>query len=86
MEMKMGDQVWLEGKNLQVIGSRKLLPKWYGPFTILEQIEQVAYQLELPASMNVTGSWNKASSYASWTGVSSGTGQKSVCLIASLYD
>jgi hypothetical protein len=26
----------------------------------------------------VTGSWNKASLYALWTGVSSGTGQKEV--------
>jgi hypothetical protein len=52
-EMKVEDQVWLEGKNLQIIGSRKLLPKWYRPFTILEQIGQVAYRLELPASMKV---------------------------------
>jgi hypothetical protein len=51
--MKVGEQVWLEGKNLQVKGSRKLLPKWYRPFIILEQIGQVAYQLELPASMKV---------------------------------
>jgi hypothetical protein len=34
----------------------------------------------------VTGSWNEASLYASWTRVSSGTGQKGICLIASLYD
>jgi hypothetical protein len=27
MEMKVGEQIWLEGKNLQVRGSRKLLPK-----------------------------------------------------------
>jgi hypothetical protein len=53
MEMKVRDQVWLEGKNLQVTGSRKLLPKQYRPFTILEQIRQVVYQLELPASMKV---------------------------------
>jgi hypothetical protein len=51
--MKVGEQVWLEGKNLQVTGSRKLLPKWYGPFTILEQIGQVVYQLKLPTSMKV---------------------------------
>jgi hypothetical protein len=37
MKMKVGDQVWLEGKDLQVIGSRKLLPKWYGPFVIMDQ-------------------------------------------------
>jgi hypothetical protein len=35
-EMKTGDQVWLEGKNLHVKGTCKLLPKQYGPFTITE--------------------------------------------------
>jgi hypothetical protein len=36
-------------------------------------------------SGDVTSSWNEASLYALWTGVSSGTGQ-SICLIASLYN
>ncbi len=36
MEMKTGDQVWLEGKNLHITGTHKLLPKRYGPFTIME--------------------------------------------------
>ena len=51
--MKVGDKVWLEGKNLSVIGSRKLLPRRYGPFTIKQQIGQVAYKLELPSCMKI---------------------------------
>ena len=31
-KMMTGDKVWLEGKNLHVTGTRKLLPKRYGPF------------------------------------------------------
>ncbi len=36
MEMKTGNKVWLEGKNLHVIGTHKLLPQRYRPFTIME--------------------------------------------------
>ena len=52
-EMKVGDQVWLEGKNLPVTGSRKLHPKRHGPFPIKERIRQVAYRLELPSKMKI---------------------------------
>ena len=52
-EMKVGDKVWLEGKNLSVTGSRKLLPQQYGPFTIKQQVGQVAYRLELPLRMKI---------------------------------
>ena len=51
--MKEGDQVWLEGKNLHVKGTRKLLPKQYEPFTIKEKIGMVAYRLDLPPSMKI---------------------------------
>jgi hypothetical protein len=51
--MNDGDQVWLEGKNLHVRGTRKLLPKRYGPFTIKEKIGKVAYRLNLPANMRI---------------------------------
>jgi hypothetical protein len=43
MEMKVKDLVWLEGRNLHVRGSRKLLPKRYGPFKITDKIGPVAY-------------------------------------------
>ncbi len=53
MEMKTGDKVWLEGKNLHIIGACKLLPKRYGPFTITKRNGPVAYKLELPPSMKI---------------------------------
>jgi hypothetical protein len=48
-----GDDVWLEVKNLVVKGSRKLLPKRYGPFKVLKCIGMVAYRLKLPPTMKV---------------------------------
>ena len=53
MEMKVGDRVWLEGKNLAVTGHRKLSPKRYGPFTITEWIGTVTYRLDLPTTMKI---------------------------------
>jgi len=44
-EMKVGDQVWLESRNLSITGNKKLSPKWYGPFPITRQISPVAFQL-----------------------------------------
>ena len=52
-EMKVGDRVWLEGKNLAIMGHRKLSPKRFRPFTITEQIGAVAYQLDLPTTMKI---------------------------------
>jgi hypothetical protein len=51
--MKVEDLVWLEGRNLRVRGSRKLLPKRYGPFKITEKIGPVAYRLDLPVNMKI---------------------------------
>jgi hypothetical protein len=53
MEMKVGQEVWLEGKNLHVIGSKKLSPKCYGPFKIMEQIRSSAFKLDLPTNMRI---------------------------------
>jgi hypothetical protein len=52
-EMKEGDQVWLEGRNLALKGTCKLLPKRYGPFKITKKIGTVAYKLGLPPSMKI---------------------------------
>ena len=52
-EMKKGDQVWLEGRNLSISGNKKLSPKRYGPFPITEKIGSVAYRLQLPPSMKI---------------------------------
>ena len=45
--------MWLEGKNLSIKGTHKLLPKRYGPFSIIKKIGNVAYQLDLPTSMKI---------------------------------
>ena len=32
-------------------GSRKLLPKWIGPFKVIEQVNPVAFKLEMPETL-----------------------------------
>lgn len=51
----VGQQVLLSTKNLtlKMIGSAKLMPKYVGPFTIVKQINPVAYKLKLPPSMKI---------------------------------
>jgi len=53
MEIKEGDQVWLEGHNLSIAGNRKLSPKWYGPFKVTQKISPVAMWLALPLLMKI---------------------------------
>jgi hypothetical protein len=53
MEIKVGQEVWLEGKNLHVIGSKKLNPRRYSPFKIMEQIGSSTFKLDLPANMRI---------------------------------
>ena len=44
-----GDKVWLSSRNFQwKAGSRKLAPKWLGPFPVQEVLGPVSYKLELP--------------------------------------
>ena len=52
-EMKEGDRVWLEAKNLTIAGNKKLSPKRYGPFTIAKKISPVAFKLDLPPTMKI---------------------------------
>ena len=45
-EYKPGDQVWLEASKLKsACLSKKLGPKRYGPFKVIEKIGHAAYQL-----------------------------------------
>jgi len=53
MEIKEGNQVWLEGRNLTITSNRKLSPKQYGPFKVSQKISPVAMRLDLPASMKI---------------------------------
>lgn len=51
----VGDMVLLSTKNIRIKkqGSRKLLPRFLGPFKISERINPVAYRLELPPSLRI---------------------------------
>jgi hypothetical protein len=53
LTFQVGDRVLLKTNNLKLKtnGSRKLLPKWIGPFPIVKVVNKVAYKLELPAGM-----------------------------------
>jgi hypothetical protein len=49
-----GEEVWLEGKNLNLaMGTKKLAPKRYGPFKILKKISSIAYWILLPVQMKI---------------------------------
>ena len=51
----VGDKVLLSTKNLQLNspGARKLLPRYIGPFEVLQRVGEVAYKLALPEHMRV---------------------------------
>ena len=49
----VGDQVLLSTENLRLQGSRKLLPRFVGPFTVTKVVGKHAYQLELPPHMRI---------------------------------
>ena len=51
---QVNDKVWLSTENLSLedgSGTRKLHPKFCGPFRITEKISDVTYRLELPDPM-----------------------------------
>jgi hypothetical protein len=51
---KEGDQVWLEGKNLHLNQpTAKLVPRWHGPFKIIQVMSAVNYRLELPTQWSI---------------------------------
>ena len=51
----VGDQVLLKTKNFHFRGNvtRKFMPKYAGPFTVIAPVGEQAYRLELPASMPI---------------------------------
>ncbi|KAI4902358.1 hypothetical protein NFI96_006631, partial [Prochilodus magdalenae] len=54
-----GDQVWLSTRDFRLQeGSRKLAPKFIGPFQISEKINDVMYRLELPPAYRMCTSFH----------------------------
>jgi hypothetical protein len=49
------EKVWLNTKNLKLRhpGTRKLLPRYVGPFTVMQRIGEVAYKLKLPPALKL---------------------------------
>ena len=59
VDYKVGDKVWLEGKDIQTNRlSKKVDDKRYGPFKVTEIIGPNAYKLDLPASMKIHSVFN----------------------------
>jgi hypothetical protein len=54
MELKKGNEVWLEGKNLKnSYPTAKLAPKRFEPFEIEEEVGTGAYRLKLPKTWKI---------------------------------
>jgi glycosylphosphatidylinositol phospholipase D len=54
--LQLGQQVWLSTENLslKVAGqTKKLLPKYIGPYPIAQVVSNTAYKLTLPASLRI---------------------------------
>ena len=51
---KVGDKVWLEGRNLRLhYPTKKLAPQQEGPFKISHVISPLAYRLQLPPTWKI---------------------------------
>eukprot|EP00882_Tetradesmus_deserticola_P001192 GHRQ01001290.1.p1 GENE.GHRQ01001290.1~~GHRQ01001290.1.p1 ORF type:complete len:1007 (-),score=112.72 GHRQ01001290.1:2410-5226(-) len=55
LQLAVGAEVLLSTKNIKVktAGTHKLLPKWIGPFKVLQVMNEVAYKLTLPPSLKI---------------------------------
>ncbi len=54
-----GQRVWLSTRDIKLrLPSRKLSPRYVGPFKILKQINEVTYQLELPTNYRISPSFH----------------------------
>lgn len=54
-EYRLGQHVLLSTRNLmsRMVGSSKFLPRFIGPFKIIDRINEVAYKLELPEPLKM---------------------------------
>jgi Chromo (CHRromatin Organisation MOdifier) domain len=50
---KLGDQVWLDTRNLKTTHHKKIGPKREGPFEIMKVIGPVTYQLKLSTTWRI---------------------------------
>ena len=57
MQLQEGDNVMLSTEHLkwskEQPGTKKLMPKWVGPFKVTACVNPVAYRLQLPGSMRI---------------------------------
>ena len=52
LAFEVGQKVLLSTKNLKLPGSRKLHPRWVGPFKILQHVRASAYKLDLDGRLS----------------------------------
>ncbi len=62
------DLVLLSSRNLPLRGSKKLLPRWMGPFRVLKTVGPVACKLELPPRWQHVHPVFHVSLLRQWTG------------------
>ena len=49
MDIKKGDEIWLNIRNIKTkVPSKKLNSKWESPFKVLKKVEKVDFKLDLP--------------------------------------
>jgi hypothetical protein len=55
MNIAVGNSLYLSTVNIKLKfkGSPKLLPRWIGPFKVLEQLISIAFRLELPDNLKI---------------------------------
>ncbi|MEN9524269.1 MAG: hypothetical protein RL536_338 [Candidatus Parcubacteria bacterium] len=53
-DFKVGDKVFLSSKNIKTLRpKKKLTPKYFGPFKIIQKINDVAFRLDLPPTWKI---------------------------------